>query len=100
MDDLLVLTALYIFFLAISFVVYKTLLKASSVWATILAVIYLIGIYCYYLLLVKIDYILMDKNIYIDFGHANLGLVLLMLFCYVNGVTILAVAVYKRDKIA
>ena len=53
-----------------------------------------------YLLLVKIDYILMDKNIYIDFGHANLGLVLLMLFCYVNGVAILAVAVYKRDKIA
>jgi len=99
MDDLLVLTALYIVFLAISFVIYKAILKTSSIWAIIISMIYLIGIYCYYWLLLKINYILIDKNIYIDFGHAYLGLVLFMFFCYINGTIFLAVAAYRRGKV-
>ena len=98
MNDFPTLVALYIVFLVITVFAYKKILASKSHWAIVFSLIYLASIYCYYKLLVILNYLLIRNSIYIEFGHANLDLILLMFFCYLNSMVILLIIGYKRSK--
>lgn len=99
MDDSLALLLIYLVFAGISFGVYKLLGNSKMLVALISAWAYLIGIYFYFELINKLHQYLRDSEMMnIDFGHASIGLVLLMFFCYVNAIGLIIFSIYKRNK--
>jgi len=89
----------YVLFLGITLLFYKIVLRKSNVISVLLSVAYLFGIYWYYRLLIKLDYILIDHQIYLGYGHAHLGLLLLMFFCYINALILFLILIAKKNKL-
>ena len=99
MNDYLALSIIYVIFLFLSFAMYKSSLKASSWFFIVLCFVYFLGIYFYFEFFNQLHDYLRDNKIYIEFGHASLELILLMLFCYINGLALIMVILYKRWKL-
>jgi len=65
----------------------------------VLSLVYFVGIYLYFDLTSQLHYYFIDYQIYIEFGHADLLLIVLILFCYLNGFLALMVILNKRWKL-
>jgi hypothetical protein len=88
----------YIVFLIVCYVFYKTAISLKHNWFILSILIYLIFIYFYFELVNRLHYYLRDNKIaYIEFGHASLGLILLMLFSFLNAFILIGFLVYRRS---
>lgn len=90
---------IYVVFLLISYTMYRVMVKVSLTPAMVCMTVYFIGIYYYFELINQLHHYLRDNGIlYIEFGHSSLELIVLMLFCYLNGLVLAGLVFYKRGK--
>ena len=99
MNEYLALSIIYVIFLFFSYLMYLGSIRLKSPLFFIVSLIYFLGIYFYFEFFNQLDHYLGDNKIYIEFGHASLDLIMLMLFCYLNGLIVIMVILYKRWKI-
>jgi hypothetical protein len=99
MNEYLALSVIYIIFLFFSYLMYIGSIRLKSDLFFIISVIYFFGIYFYFEFFNQLDHYLRDNRIYVEFGHANLDLIMLMVFCYSNGLIVITIILYKRWKI-
>ena len=89
----------YIVFLIICYVFYKIGISVKELWFIALIPVYLICIWQYFELVNQFDnYLLHNKILYIEFGHASLELLVLMLFCFLNAFVMIGVVFYERKS--
>jgi asparagine N-glycosylation enzyme membrane subunit Stt3 len=98
MNEYIALLIIYVIFLSLSYLVYLLMTKLKSFLFLISGLLYCIGIYFYFNEIEQLHDCLRDNKIYIEFGHASLSLLLLMAFCYLNGLIVVFIALYKRQK--
>jgi hypothetical protein len=98
MNEYLALTIIYVLFLAGSFGIYLLMIRVKSILAFILGFVYFIGIYFYFDCLFLLHSYLRDHKIYIEFGHADLSLLLMMAFCFLNALLVIFITLFKRYK--
>ena len=90
----------YLIFLLISYLLYRIAIVVKDIWYMILILTYLVGIWLYFELVNQIDHYLSYNNILnIEFGHANLELLLLIPVCYFTAIAGIIFTSSKRDKI-
>jgi hypothetical protein len=99
MNEYLASAIIYVIFLLFSYVFYIGSIRLKTPIFFVVGLIYFFGIYSYFELLNHLHHYLRDHKIYIEFGHADLLLIMLMLFCYLNGFIVLMVILNKRWKI-
>ena|SRR5579863_1090437 len=99
MKEIIVLALMYIIFLTASFFFYKKMISVDLKWVFVFTPVYLIGLYFYFDVLGYANDFLRDRNIYFEFGHADIALVMLGLFCFCNAMLlILLIAVVRVRK--
>jgi hypothetical protein len=98
MNEYLALLIIYVIFLSMSYLVYLLMMKLKSFLFLISGLLYCLGIYFYFNEVEQLHDYLRDNKIYIEFGHASLSLLLLMAFCYLNGLIVIFIVLYKRQK--
>ena len=100
MKELITLSIIYISFFVASFFFYKKMIKVKLIWVCIFIPIYLIGLYLYFDLLIELHNCLRDRQIYLEFGHADEVLLLLEAFCFLNvGVLVILICINRiRNK--
>ena len=88
----------YIVFLILCYIFYKIAVSLRRHWFISSIAIYLIFTYFYFDLVLQLHYYLRDKKIvYIEFGHASLELIMLMLFSFLNAFILIGFVVYRRS---
>jgi hypothetical protein len=95
MNDKLALCIVYLGFLLLSYIVYKFSLRLTKIWATIFFILYVWSIYFYFELFNQLHHYLRDRGIYIALGHADISLLMLMAFCYLNALVLFIIVVLK-----
>lgn len=98
MKETLILIGIYLLFLTLSFLLRKVMLKVNSKWLMLIIPAYLVSIYFYFDLVVKIHQFLRGKGIYMEFGHFSLLLIELCVFTYISALVILVNVFYLRYK--
>jgi hypothetical protein len=89
----------YIGFLLISWVFYKMGILVKPGWFVLLAIVYMALGWLYFEMINQLHYYLRDNKIlYIEFGHASLELLILMMFCFLNAAVFVGITNYKREK--
>ena len=87
----------YIVFLILSYLFYKIAILLRRHWFILSTAIYLIFTYFYFDLILQLHYYLRDnKIVYIEFGHASLELIMLMLFSFLNAFILIGFVAYRR----
>ncbi len=99
MNEYLASAIIYIVFLLFSYGFYIGSIKLKTPIFFVVGLIYFFGIYFYFDLLGQLHHYLRDHQFYIEFGHADLLLIMVMLFCYLNSFIVLMVVLYKRWKL-
>jgi len=89
----------YVLFLLFSYLIYISSIRLRSELFFVCMLIYFFAIYFLFDELLHVHQYLRDRQIYIELGHADIELMLLMFFCYINSVIILFIILYKRQKI-
>jgi hypothetical protein len=91
---------IFIIFLCSSYVLHRVLIRIKSVTAfIIIALLYLIGTYYYFEIINSLDNALTDKKIYLEFGHANIILILILFICILLAIINILLAILKRRRI-
>ena len=89
----------YLMFLGICFAFYKIGVRQKGGWFGLSIAVYLICIWFYFEAVNQLEeYLANNKILYIEFGHANLELILLALFCLLNAFILIGVTTYRRRK--
>jgi hypothetical protein len=89
----------YVIFLMVCYAYYKIGLSIKQAWFVVLSAIYMICTWLYFELANQLHYHLRDNKILnIEFGHASLELILLMMFSFLNAFVLIGVVAYKRKK--
>ncbi|MGF7041120.1 hypothetical protein [Mucilaginibacter lappiensis] len=100
MSEELALAIAYLIFALISWGLYKVLITKKQAWVVAISlIIYLIGLYYYFETVNKLhQYLRNNKIMNIEFGHASLDLLILMLFCYINAFILIGLIIRRRNK--
>ena len=96
MIEITALLIIYIVFFIASLFLRKWMIKVRTNWVYVCIPIYLLAINSYFDLINWFDHFLSDRKIYLDFGHANLDLLLLCLLTFVTALFFIINIIYKR----
>ena len=89
-----------VFYLALTGLIYRFLIRAkSNSVITIVSIFYFIGTYYYFELINTIIHRLAEKEIYLEFGHANIILLELGFICLIIAITNIIVILVKRNRL-
>ena len=95
-ENIFVLIILLIY-LIVSYFLNRYLLKISSrIKFIVIIILYFIGTYYFFSILDKTNYLLKNTEYHLDFGHASILLVLLLLSCFIIGVINVGILIFKR----
>lgn len=98
MKEFIISILIYAIFLFGSVVFYRKVINATKrilYWAI---PIYLIATYLYFELINYVHIFLREKGIYIDFGHANLLLICIMVLALLTAVGFVVTLLIKRRR--
>jgi hypothetical protein len=98
MKEIIALSLIYIVFFAVSLLAYKKMVKLKLIWIFVFIPIYIYSIYLYFSALVALHNYLRDRGIYFEFGHADLELILLSLFCFISAAVFVLLIFVERKK--
>jgi hypothetical protein len=98
MKGLLVLLIMYSIVISLSIVVRRLTISLKSKWAYIILPVYIILTTSYIELVNWVTNNFRDKKIYLDMGHANMGIFLLGLISYVTAFGFIMNIIYVRQK--
>ena len=97
MNEYLASALIFLAFSVASFFFAKAMIKIKSPWLVVLLiVIYFVLLDAYFELVTKAHQILRDHGIYIEFGHADLLLLMIFAICLFLAVIMVATIVGKR----
>jgi hypothetical protein len=92
----IVLLFIFFFYIIFLLLIRKQLIKYKLKWFVIAVISYFLLIYAYFELINQIHFILRDKGINLEFGHASISLVLLALLCVIIYVLFILYLIYQR----
>ncbi len=98
MKETLILIGIYLLFLTLSFLLRRVMLKVNLKWLILIVPVYLISIYFYFDLAVRIHQTLRERGIYLEFGHGEIMLLELELACYITAVCLILNVFYSRSR--
>lgn len=98
MKGLLVLLIMYSIVIVLSIAVRRLTIGLKSKWAYIILPIYIFIITMYIELMNWLTNYFRDKKIYLDMGHANIGILLLGFISYVTALLFIINIIYKRYR--
>jgi len=96
MKEIIALVVIYIVFVIGSLFFYKRVFNVKLIWFILFLPIYLVSVYLYFEVLNQTKDYLRDNGIYLEFGEANLYLVLLWWFCTLNSILLIIFICVKR----
>ena len=99
MKEILFVTAVSVIFLFITVAIMLVIMTAGRLAYIIWSFIYLVLISVLFELARQFQLYLRIHEIYLDFGHADLGMVLLMFFCYFIAILTIIVLFIRRSQI-
>lgn len=98
MKEFLILLVVYFLFFLYSIILYRKSLFVNKKLVYILIPIYLVSIYLYFELINYIHIGLRENNIYLEFGHGSILLVLVLILAYLTAFIFLIIYVLKSRK--
>ena len=98
MKEFIVVGLLLVFYLYLSYKIHHLLLKVKLYIFILVAFIYLVATYYVFDPIIYIFDYLRTKNIYIEFGHANLLLIELIFVCLFIAIVNIIWVLVKRFK--
>lgn len=98
MEEVIILAVIFAIFIVLTRAFYKRMIEARRfVYVSIL--VYLLFIYFYYELVNQINIFLRERNIFLEFGHASISLILLLIVSYLIGIlTIVKIFLKKKQQ--
>jgi hypothetical protein len=94
----IILVIIYLLFLFTSIFLYKQSFRIRKQWLYILVPVYFIVIWFCFELVNYIHIVLRENGFYLEFGHASIGLLLVMIYVYLTAIFLLILAMMKRAK--
>lgn len=98
MKEFMALFVVYIIYFAFSILLFRKAVLIRSSWFYVGALVYMVLIYFYFELVNFIHILLRERGFFLEFGHASISLILLMLFCYFTSVVLIIFAFIKRRR--
>lgn len=96
MKGLLISLVMYSIVIVLSIAVRHFTVSLKSKWAYLILLVYLIAITCYLDLMNWLTNYLRDKQIYLDMGHANIGIFLLGAISYITALCFIINIIFVR----
>jgi len=79
---------------------YEFLVRIKSLIAVIIiSIFYLLGTYCYFELINTVEHKLAERKKYLEYGHANIILLELLLICMIIAIVNIILIFVKRHKL-
>jgi len=95
--SIIIILSLY---LGICYALYRFFVRIKSpIAVTIISIFYLLGTYYYFELINTIEHKLATRMIYLEYGHANIILLELLLVCMILAIVNIILIFIKRHKI-
>jgi len=98
MNEYLALSIIFLIYLAFSFAANQIISKTTKGIAIALVPLYLITSCLYFEAINMLHHTLRDHGIYIDLGHADLLLIMLMMACLIIALINIFMALAKRSS--
>jgi len=98
MNEYLPLSIIFLIYLAFSFAANRIISKTTKGIAIAMVPLYLITSCLYFEAINMLHHTLRDHQIYIDFGHADLLLIMLMMACLIIALINIFMALAKRSS--
>lgn len=99
MKVIIVLLIEYLIFITLSILIRYWMIKVKTNWIYLVVPVYLLAINSYFDLLNWLTNSLREKSIYLDVGHANIGLLILCLIFYITAIVfIINIIILRRRK--
>src|ERR1700744_3777144 len=98
MKGLFISLIMYLIVIGLSIAVKYFTVKLKSKWAYLILPVYLIAITCYLDLMNWLTNYLRDRQIYLDMGHANIGIFLLGAISYVTALCFIVNIIFVRYR--
>jgi len=99
MNEYLALAIVYFLFIALSYIVYIVAIRLKGLWLGGFTLVYFFSTYFLFEAINHLhQYLRENKILNINFGHASLDLMLLLLFCYLNTLLVIFFILYKKHK--
>jgi hypothetical protein len=94
----IILCVIYIFSLGMSFMFYKRIKRVRKKFIAVWIVGYLVLTYLYFEIINQIHHYLRDRNIFIEFGHADIDFLIVFLLSLITALLSIIFGMYKRKK--
>ena len=99
MKEIICVLIIGVMFACITVLFYRILLKSNGGWFAISSILYLVTTGLYFDFLNFIINSLRIRQIYLEFGHADLLLIELMVIAFLAVIISICFAYYKKEKI-
>jgi len=100
MKETSILIGIYLLFLTLSLLLRRVMLKVNLKWLILIIPVYLISIYFYFDLVVRVHQFFRERGIYLEFGHSSLLLIELCVFTYISALVMLVHVFYLKYKLS
>jgi len=98
MKELIVAAGIMLVYGFVSYFLHFYFLRIKSIVKFIaISILYLVSTYYYFDLINTIDHKLTDKGVYFEWGHANIGIVMLLLLSFIIAIVNIVLSVKKRQ---
>jgi hypothetical protein len=98
MRETIIISIIITCYLFLSYKFQNIFLKAGNIAFILFCILYLIPTYLYFELINQAEIFLRNKKIYLEFGHANIVMLEVMLLCFLFALVNIAIAIFRRYK--
>jgi hypothetical protein len=98
MRETIIISIIITCYLFLSYKFQNIFLKAGNIAFILFCILYLILTYLYFELINQAEIFLRNKKIYLEFGHANIVMLEVMLLCFLFALVNIAIAIFRRYK--
>lgn len=100
MNEYIILSLVYVVFLVSSYLAYRNALRLRRGMMYIAIVIYFILIYAYFELVNTIHIHLRNKGVFLEFGHASILLIWVLIISFLTGIGFVILLLRKSKRSA
>jgi|SRR6185312_12691301 len=98
MRETIIILVIIICYLFLSYKLQSIFLKIGNLAFILFCISYLILTYLYFEIINQAEIFLRDRKIYLEFGHANIVMLEVMLLCFLFALVNIAIAIFRRYK--
>jgi hypothetical protein len=98
MRETIIILVIIICYLFLSYKLQSIFLKIGKLPFILFCILYLILTYLYFELINQVEIFLRNQKIYLEFGHANILMLEVMLLCFLFALINIAIAIFRRHK--